>query len=472
MTSKKSNISRRTVLAGSAAAVSSFFLFPRHVIGAAKTVAPSDLIMMAVIGTGGRGTQNMKEVMRYDDVRIRAICDVREFADYSRFYYGGVAGLGPARDIIDVRYSDNEETKAYAKVHDYIDFIEMLDKEKDLDAVIVGTPDHNHTITSINAMKRGLHVYCEKPLARTPYECRLITKTAKEMGVMTQLGNQGHSGNDIRETVEWIRDGAIGEIREVHAYHNGGTGPGRREKLHDEDIPIPEGFDWDRWQGPIHKRKYHPEYAPYTWRGWWDYGTGASGDFFCHNADPAFWALDLGHPTSVEAEQEGMTDYTPPLKAKVVYEFPKRGNLPPVTMTWYGGQMPEKPEELGPDEELTGGGNGILFVGSKGKINCAGWAGKAILLPKSLDENYKRPAETLKRSKGHHRDWLDAIKGNGPSSADFVKYSGHLAEMAVLGNVAIRCEEKIEWDGENIKAKNTNKAEQYLKPVYENGWTI
>lgn len=470
--SSQQSVSRRSILLGGSAAVTSFLLFPRYVIGAAKTVAPSDKINIAIIGSGGRGTQNMKELMAFDDVHMRAVCDVMEEADYSKFYYGGIAGRGPAKETVDVRYSDSDATKDYPPCKEFIDFREMLDKETGLDAVVVATPDHNHAITSIEAMKRGLHLYCEKPLARSVYECRRIAEVAKEMGVATQLGNQGHSGDDIRNTVEWIRDGAIGEIREVHAYHNGGTGPGRREALHTENIPIPDGFDWERWLGPTEKRSYHPEYAPYTWRGWWDFGTGAMGDFFCHNADPAFWALELGHPTSIEAEQEGLTAVTPPLKAKVVFEFPKRGELPPVTMTWYSGQMPENPEELEPGQRLTGRGNGVLFVGSKGKIMCAGWGGAPILLPKSLDENYKRPEPSIKRSKGHHRDWLDAIKGGERSSADIVNYSAHLAEVAVLGNAAIRAGEKLVWDGENAKVTNTRKADQFIKPEYFNGWKI
>ncbi len=464
------NISRRSVLIGSSAAVSSFMFLPRYVLGGNEHTPPSEKLNVAIIGTGGRGTQNMKELIRLKDVHVMAVCDVMEHADYSRFYYGGIAGRKPAKEIVDIRYSSEESTKDYPECKEYIDFREMLDKEQGIDAVVVATPDHNHPIACLDAIRRGKHVYCEKPLARTVYECRKITEAAREMGVATQLGNQGHSGEGIRSTVEWIRDGVIGEIREVVSWHNGGTHVGRRTER-PEGVPVPEGLDWDRWLGPAEKRPYHPDYAPYTWRGWWDFGTGAMGDFFCHNADPAFWALELGHPISVEATQYGNTRETPAQAALAYFEFPERGNLPPVRLTWYGGLMPGKPRELGPDEELVGGGNGILFIGSKGKIMCPGWAGDPVLIPTSLHKEYKRPEKTLKRSKGHHRDWVDACKGGEPASSNF-EYSGHLTEMGMLANAAIRAGEILYWDGENMKATNTDKAEPYIKPEYHNGWTL
>ncbi|MBN2325887.1 MAG: gfo/Idh/MocA family oxidoreductase, partial [Candidatus Omnitrophica bacterium] len=266
-------------------------------------------------------------------------------------------------------------------------------------------------------------------------------------------------------------DGVIGEIREVHTFHNGYSRAGIRHGRPAEQPPVPEGLNWDLWLGPAEKRPYHPDYAPYTWRGWWDFGTGAMGDFFCHNADPAFWALELGHPTRVEATQYGLTRETPPPAALVYYDFPQRGDLPPVRMTWYGGMMPRKPLELGPNEELVGGGNGILFVGSKGKIMCPGWAGDPVLLPHELDKEYKRPEKTLKRSRGHHRDWVDACKGGEPASSNF-EYSGHLSEIGMLGNAAIRAGEILYWDGENMKATNTDKVDPFIKPDYHNGWTI
>ncbi len=464
-------VSRRSVLKGGAAAVSSFMLVPRQVLGKSESAAPSERLNVAVIGTGGRGTQHMKELLRQEDVRVPAICDVTKEADYGRFYYGGVAGRGPAEEIVNMYYADNEETKHYGKCGVYLDFRKMFDKEKEIDAVVVATPDHGHAITSIGAIERGKHVYCEKPLAPTVYESRKITEAARKMGVATQLGNQGHSGEGIRQTVEWIRDGAIGEIREVHAWHNGGSRIGLRKDYPKDKPPVPEGMDWDLWLGPAKKRPYHPDYAPYVWRGWWDFGPGALGDFGCHNMDPAFWALDLKHPTTVEGRAFGLSPVTTPLACLIYYEFPKRGNLPPVKLTWYSGLMPPRPDELEPGEDLVGDGNGILFVGESGKIMCPGWAGPPTLLPKSKHESYKRPPETLKRSKGHMRDWLDACKGGDTPSADF-EYGGLLSEVVMLGNVAIRAQEKLSWDGKNMKAANCPKADQYIRPEYHNGWEI
>ena len=464
-------VSRRSMLRSGVAAVSSFMLLPRHVFGGSENTAPSDKLNVAIIGTGGRGTQNMKDLLRQKDVQVRAICDVTEEEDYSRFYYGGVAGRGPAKEIVDFWYAENEKTKDFTECGVYVDFRKMLDEEKGLDAVLVGTPDHNHAITSIESMKRGMHVCCEKPLARTVYECRRISETAREMGVATQMGNQGHSGEGIRQTVEWIRDGAIGEIREVHAWHSGGSRVGLRKSRPKETPPVPEGMYWDLWLGASAHRPYHPDYAPYLWRGWWDFGTGALGDFACHNMDPAFWALDLGHPVSVEGRAFGLSRETTPLSATIYYEFPKRKNLPPVKLVWYSGSMPPRPEELEPGKDLIGEGNGILFVGDKGKIMCPGWAGDPRLLPESRMKEYKRPPKTLKRSNGHLRDWLDACKGGDPASSNF-DYAGLLSEVAMLGNVAIRTREKLSWDGKNMKATNSSGADQYIRPEYHNGWKI
>lgn len=464
-------ISRRKALSHGIAAISSVSLLPRYVIGGPGQVAPSDKLNVAVIGTGGRGTENMKEIIRQKDCRVSAICDVSEFNDYSSFYYGGVAGRGPAKQIVDIRYESDDATKDYPKCKVFVDYRKMLEEEKGIDACIVATPDHNHTITAMDSMNLGKHVYCEKPLARTVYECRILAECAKKNNVATQLGNQGHSGDGIRSTAEWIQDGAIGDVTEVHAWTKSRARVGRREGFPAETMPLPEGLDWDLWLGPAKKRPYHIDYTPYTWRGWWDFGTGSMGDFFCHNADPAFWALDLGHPTSVEATQYGNTQYTFPLASLVYYNFPARGKMPPVKLTWYTELMPNKPEELGANEELAGDGQGILFVGSKGKIMCPGWAGDPVLLPKSLHENYKRPAKTQKRSNGHHRDWIDACKGGEPASANF-EYGGYLTEMAMLGNAAIGAGERLIWDGKNMKATNTNKAEPFIKPEYHNGWSI
>jgi len=467
----KPSISRRRFVSAAGGAVSSFLFLPRSVLGRNQSASPSDKLNVGIIGTGGRGIQNMKDLIRQKDVRVTAICDVAEEADYSRFYYGGKAGRGPAKEIVDVRYSSNDATKHYSECGVYIDFRKMLDSEKSLDAVLIATPDHTHAITSLEAIRRGKHVYCEKPLARTVYEVRAISEAARKAGVATQMGNQGHSGEGIRQTVEWIRDGAIGAIKEVHSWHIGFCRVERRMNRPSETPPVPSGLDWNLWLGPASRRPYHPDYTPYTWRGWLDFGTGPLGDMACHNMDPAFWALDLGYPDTIEARAAGESKETYPMAATVYYQFPSRNNLPPVKLVWYSGLMPPRPEELEPGQDLVGGGNGILFVGEKGKIKCPGWAGDPQIIPKSLNENYKRPPKTLPRSKGHHRDWVDACKGGDPASSNF-DYSGLLAEAVLLGNVAIQSHKKLNWDGKNLKATNCPEADQYIRPDYKNGWTI
>jgi predicted dehydrogenase len=459
-------ISRRKALINGVA-LSSIAFIPRHVLGGEGNTPPSDLLNIAMIGTGGRGLQHTRSITREDDCRIVAICDVSATNDYSRFYYRGKAGRIPALEMVNIRY----ESTDYPKCKEYLDYRKMLEQEKEIDACVIATPDHTHAVIAIDSMNLGKHIYCEKPLARTVYECRKIAECAKKNGVATQLGNQGHSGEGIRATKEWIDDGVIGEVTEVHAWTNSRARVGRRDSFPTEEMAVPEGMDWDLWLGPAKKRPYHSDYTPYTWRGWWDFGTGSMGDFFCHNADPAFYSLDLGQPTTVQATQYGVTKYTFPLAYIIYYQFPARANKPPVKLTWYTEMDPPKPEELGPRERLVGRGNGILFCGSKGKIMCPGWAGDPVLLPHSLDENYKRPPKTIKRSKGHMRDWINASKGGEPASANF-EYGAYLTEMAMLGNAAIGAREILYWDGENMKATNTGRAEPFLKPEYYNGYKI
>jgi len=471
--SKSAKISRRRFIGSAAAATAAFTVVPRYVLGGSGHTSPSEKINVAIIGTGGQGTHNIKGLLRHSDVQIMAICDVNEQSDYSRFYYRGVAGRKPAGQLIEKYYADRKSAGSYKGCASYIDLRKMFEKEKGIDAVLVATPDHVHAIVTMTAIKNGKHVYCEKPLTHSIHEARKITEAARQAKVATQMGNQGHSGEGIRLTVEWIRDGAIGDVREVHSWSNAGGGwAGNRTARPKETPPVPSGMDWDLWLGPAALRPYHPAYAPYNWRGWWDFGTGAIGDMACHNMDPAFWALELGHPLSVEASSSGINPETTPLKSTISYQFGARRNMPPVKVTWYGGGlMPPRPEELEPGRELTGGGNGILFVGDKGKIMCPGWSGNPRIIPETKMKAYKLPPKTLARSKGHHRDWIDACKGGKPASSNF-DYTGHLTEVVLLGNVALRTGRKLAWDGPNMKATNAPEADRYIRPVYHNNWTL
>jgi len=464
-------LSRRAFLDLAAASAVGLTILPRRVLGGKGYVPPSDVVSVGVIGTGGQGLHNIRELFKLPDVRVTAVCDVNAESDYSKFYYKGTAGRLPALELI---RKHNEESPGSASARgcgEYVDFRKMLEAEKALDAVLIATPDHNHAIASLAAIAAGKHVFCEKPLAHSIYETRRVTEAARKAGVATQMGNHGHSGEGIRLTVEWLRAGAIGPIREIHAWTSGGRGvPVERVGRPQDSPPVPSGFDWNRWLGPVAFRPYHPEYAPYNWRGWWAFGNGSLADMGCHNIDPAVWALELEHPETVEAHCVLPNEETTPLGSIVFYTFPRRGERPPVKLTWYdGGLLPARPEELEPGRNM--GDNGILFVGDKGKILCGGWGGSPRLIPESRMKDYARPDKMLARVEGHHRDWINACKGGKPASSNF-DYSGPLTELVLAGTVAMRVDKKLLWDGPNMKALNAPEADAYIRPAYHNGWTL
>jgi predicted dehydrogenase len=460
------HLSRRNFLTTSALVAGAITLVPRHVLGGPKFVAPSDKVNIAIVGAGGQGRTNVRNLFGQPDAQIIAICDPAETWTLDRFYYKGAAGRKPVKAEIEKNYAQKSPNFTCAE---YEDFRVMLEKEKSVDAVLCATPDHLHAYVSITAMKAGKHVYCEKPLTHSIWEARQVAKVAKETGVATQMGNQGHSDEGIRSTYEWIKDGAIGKIREVHAWTSAGKWMKDIGRPKDAS-PVPQGMNWDLWLGPRETRPYHDSYAPVTWRSFWDFGTSAIGDMACHNLDPAFLALDIASPASVEATSPSVDPYTTSECAIYTYRYPARGELPPLVVRWYdGGLYPATPDELEEGDQL--GSNGILFCGEKGFILCPGWAGNPRLLPDSLMQAYKKPAKTLPRSKGHHRDWLDACKGGTPASANFA-YGAKLTEMVLLGNVALRSGKKITWDAPNMKVTNVADANQYLKGSYRAGWEL
>lgn len=473
MKEQKGTVSRRTFLRG-AATVAAFSIVPRHVLGGPGFVAPSEKVAVAIVGAGGQGRANIQGLLNEPDAQLVAVCDVAEQSDLNGFWYKCVAGRRPMKAMIEEHYGKNSPNYRCA---DYEDFRVMLEKEKGIDAVLCATPDHTHAFVSITSMRMGKHIYCEKPLAHSVWEARLMAKVAKETGVATQFGTQGHSGTGIRMTCEWIWDGAIGPVREVHAWSDAGQWewlkrtPGRPP----ETPPVPAGLNWDLWLGPREPRPYHPDYAPYSWRGWWAFGTGSLGDMACHNMDPAVWALNLEHPLSVEASSVGVDSEVISTAGLYTYQFGPRGNQPPVKLVWYdGGLRPSFPEGLDPDDprqRLGEGKDGILFVGDKGYITCPGWSGTPRLLPLSLHKAYKRPEPSLPRGKGHHADWLAACKGGPQASASF-EYGARLSEIVLLGNVALRAGKKLLWDGPNMKATNAPEADAFLKDTYRKGWEI
>ena len=466
-----SGISRRKFLNYAASSAAAFAIVPRYVLGGKTYVAPSDRLNIAIIGTGGQGINNMKDLLRYPDIQIAAICDVNEESDYSQTYYGGTAGRFPALAVLKSHYDSQPDSTGTKVCPDYVDFREMLEKEKAIDAVLIATPDHIHAVAVLAAIEAKKHVFCEKPLTHSIYETRVVTEAARAAKVATQMGNQGHSSEDIRLMVEWIRDGAIGPVREVHAWTRAGKDSRIERVTRPEDTPpVPAGLDWRRWLGPVEYRPYHPEYFPYNWRGWWAFGNGALGDMGCHNIDAAVWALDLRYPESVEASTVELNDETAPVASIVHYTFPKRGELPPLKLTWYdGGLQPPRPEELEPERRM--GEDGLLFVGEKGKILAGGWSESPRIIPEPKMREYKRPAETIPRVEGHRRDWINACKGGTPASANF-DFGGPLTELVLLGTVAMRTEKKLYWDGPNMRATNAPEADEYIRPEYHNGRTL
>jgi predicted dehydrogenase len=462
------HVSRRQFISRTALAGTAFTIVPRHVLGGPKFVPPSEKVNVALVGVGGQGRSNMRALFQLSDAQIIAVADPIENHDLADFYYKGNAGRKPVKAEVEKHYS---KTTPNHTVAEYEDFRVMLEKEKDIDAILCATPDHSHAFISIAAMRAGKHVYCEKPLTHNIWEARQVAKVARETGVATQMGNQLHSNEGIRETCEWIWNGAIGAVREVHAWVEtrrwNPTLTGRPK----ETPPIPPGVNWDLWLGPRESRPFHPAYTPVAWRDFWAFGSGALGDFGCHDLDAAVWALDLHEPTSVEAKPVGKMDADITPHGEICYfNFPARGNKPPVKVTWYdGGLMPPRPEELGPDEALPN--RGVLFVGDKGLVLCAGAGGKPRLLPASKMDAYKIPAPTLPRSKGHHRDWVDAIKGGAPASSNF-EYGARLTEIALLGVLSLRTGRKIYWDAAKMEAKHLPKADEIIKEQYRKGWEI
>lgn len=466
---RQSNMNRRTFLGSAALGATAITIVPRHVLGGPGFVPPSERVNIGIVGAGGQGRTNARALFQENDARIVAVCDPNERSDYDRFYYKGVAGRGPVKQEIEKRYAG--AGKDSTGCAEYLDFREMLEKEKGLDAILCATPDHAHAVVTMAAIQSGKHVYCEKPLTHNVREARQIARAARQAGVATQMGNHGHSGEGIRMTCEFIWDGAIGPVREVHGWSDAGRwveGSGRPA----DSPPVPVGLDWDLWLGPRKPRPYHPLYTPYNWRGWWEFGTGAIGDMACHNLDPAVWALDLKDPISVEASAPAVDSERVSHCAIFRYKFGPRGDMPPVEVTWYdGGLRPARPDELEEGRRVGGGGNGVLFIGDRGTIMCEGWGGTPIIIPESRRKEYKRPAKSLPRSKGHHRDWLDACKGGPKASAEF-EYSARLTELVLLGNVALRTGKKLAWDGPNMRATNAPEADEFIREEYRPGWNL
>ncbi|WP_406697423.1 Gfo/Idh/MocA family oxidoreductase [Singulisphaera sp. Ch08] len=458
---------RRDFLKASAAVAAGFTIVPPHVLGGPKHVAPSDKVNIALIGAGGQGRSNLHGLFKLPDAHLMAVADPATHWDLKDFYYKGFAGREPIRAEIDAH---NEAKGHKGRCAEYEDFRTMLEKEKDIDAVLCATPDHLHAYVSLQSMRAGKHVYCEKPLTHNIAEARLVAAVAEETKVATQMGNQGHSTNGMRETVEWIQGGAIGPVRHVHAW----VGTSRWNPTlqgRPAGSPVPSGLKWDLWLGPREARPFDRAYAPVAWRDFWAFGSSALGDFGCHDLDAATWALNLKDPLRIESSHAGAMDADiAPYGSLVTYHFGARGEMPPVVLHWYdGGLKPPIPDALPPETVLPG--RGVMFIGDKGVVLCGGAGQPPKLLPAALDAGFVRPKPTLARSNGHHRDWLDAIKG-GPAASSNFSYGARLTEITLLGVAAIRTGKTIDWDSAGIKARGIPEADAIFRESYRKGWEL
>ena len=505
------SISRRKFLQHSAATLG-LSIVPRHVLGGPGFVPPSDKVNIAFIGVGAQGLRVMLHFLREPDVQGVAVCDVNKSSgDYPQWekhefcnsvrkllavdtgwdwlspdepidlthtlhVTGGVAGREPAQKIVDAYNGRQTRSGQSTGCAVYTDFRELLDKQKDFDAVVVCTTDNLHAAVSAAAMKKGKHVFCQKPLTHTVYEARRIAEIARETGVATQIAVGNQASEDTRLLCEWIWSGAIGPVREVHNWSSRPFWPQGIERPKDSQ-PVPAGLDWDLWLGPAPERPYNHIYLPFVWRGWTDFGCGALGDMGSYSFDTIFRVLKLEAPSTVEASSTDRYDETYPVASMVTYEFPARADMPPVKFTWYdGGLKPPQPPELLQTSQRNGyteeDNEGLLFMGDSGKILCRFSGGHPHLIPDSRMNSFQPPPKTLPRSPGNEREWLDACKGGKTKPGGNFEFSGLVTESLLLGNVASRAGQKLTWDRSALKVTNSETAQAFVRPARRSGWEL
>ena len=504
--------SRRKFLKQSTTAAFGLCIVPRRVLGGAGYVPPSDKINMAFVGVGAQGLRVMLRFLREPDVQGVAVCDVNrsgnnypqwdthEFCKSVRSLLGvdngwdwlspdqpielthtlrvtgGVAGREPCQKIVDAYNGTQNRSGSSRGCAAYVNFRELLEKQKDLDAVVVGTTDNLHAAVSAAVMKKGKHVFCQKPLTHTIYEARRIAEIAKETGVATQIAVANQASEDTRLLCEWIWAGTIGPVREVVNWSSRPFWPQGLERPKDTQ-PVPDGLDWNQWLGPAPERPYNQVYLPFSWRGWTDFGCGALGDMGSYSFDTIFRVLRLEAPMSVEASSTDRYDETYPMASIIYFAFPARGDMPPVKFTWYdGGLKPALSEELenapAPTGDREADNEGLLFIGDRGKILCRFNGAHPRLIPESKMASFQPPPKTLPRSPGNEREWLDACKGGKTKPGGNFEFSGVVTETLLLGNVAIRCGQELTWDRASMSVTNSDAAQKFVRPDRRTGWEL
>ncbi len=478
-----SKIGRRQFLktTGAVSAAVAWQIVPRHVLGAGQT-PPSEKLNIASIGVGGQGRGDFGRVALAAHDNMVAVCDV-----------------DPRQSNNLMRDRNAEVGQIAQKCKVFTDFRKMLDEIKDIDAVVIATHDNMHAMTSMEAIRRGKHVYCEKPLTHDIWEARQVAQAARDAKIATQMGNSGQASQEPRRMCELVWSGVIGPVREAHIWTDRPSNGLFNEYwpqgvARPSDKPaVPTGMDWDLWIGGAPMRAYNPAYHPFKWRGWWDFGTGALGDMGCHRFDPVFRALKLGHPTAVQASSTRVNDETYPLGSMVTYYFPQRSEepqannthirglsgrgaggiaMPPLKLTWYdGGVRPPRPRELPEGDRM--GDNGIMLVGDKGFIL------DNRVYPESLREQTNSIEHLPSSPGGHFMEWINACKGKLPAAGSNFDWAGPLTEAVLLGNVALRStirkllpEHKLDWDANAFKFTNLDAANQYLRREYRTGWSL
>jgi len=498
-------VSRRAVIGAAAQAATAFMIVPRYVLGGSGFLAPSDKINIACVGVGDQGFRVMLNFIGQPDVHVVSVCDVNqegrnyptapnEYRERAQKLLGtgysnwgewlssdvklrvgrkdfsscSVGGREPARRVVEAFYGAQTRSGRYRGCTAYNDFRELLERERDVDAVVVATPDHWHALISIAAMRKREHVFCQKPMAHSVYEARRMAEVAKETGVATQVAVGPQASDSTRLICEWIAAGGVGPVREVVNWSIRPVWPQPVERP-TEVLSVPPGLDWDLWIGPSPYRPYHTAYLPFIWRAWYDFGTGAIGDMGCYSFETIFRALKLEAPDTVESSTTEIYEETYSAASIIHWRFPARGDVPPVHITWYdGGLKPPRPEDLPEEQALSP--EGLMFIGDKATILCGFDGANPRIIPESRLKSWTPPPKTLPRSPGNEREWIDACKGENVVCGANFEYSAKITETILLGNVAQRVGKQVKWDCANLTVVDSAAAQTFIRPEYRGDW--